>query len=369
MKRWIGLASAMLKSNFARLAHPMKLTFILTYRCNTHCEMCNIWKRSSKGQMTADEVETFFSKNRGFRWINLSGGEIWLRDDLLDLIRSMFRHSPGLFLLDFPTTGQTPERIEGGVREILTLAPRRLLITVSLDGPPEVHDRIRNKSGAFDRCVETFERLRAIRPAGPMRAYFGTTLSRYNQGRLADTLAAVRERLPWVEPTDFHVNVAQESGHYYQNEGQGVREGIGDVLHGEMESFLGKKPLPLSPVAYLESRYQRLLNRFRETGRSPLPCLALSSSVFIDPFWSVYPCSMFDEKIGNLRENGFDLGAVWRSRKAREVLRVVTEERCPHCWTPCEAYQTILGNMLPWRRIRGVIRKRGESEASDGGDS
>jgi MoaA/NifB/PqqE/SkfB family radical SAM enzyme len=366
MRRWIGLAAAMLRSNFARLSHPLKLTFILTYRCNTKCEMCNIWKRPSRGQMTAEEVETFFSRNPGFRWINLSGGEIWLRDDLLDIVHSIFHHCRGLFLLDFPTTGQTPERIEAGVREIIPLGPKRLLITVSLDGPPDVHDRIRNREGAFDRCVETFERLRAIDPAGPMRVFFGTTLSRYNRGRLADTLAAVRERLPWVVPTDFHVNVAQESGHYYQNEGQGVQEGIEDVLHAEMESFLGRKPLPLNPVAWLENRYQRLLSRFRATGRSPLPCLALSSSVFIDPFWSVYPCSMFDAKIGNLRENGFDLGALWRSEKAKEVLRVIAEERCPHCWTPCEAYQTIVGNVLPLRRLRGAWRRRrGRGESGE----
>jgi hypothetical protein len=70
---------------------------------------------------------------------------------------------------------------------------------------------------------------------------------------------------------------------------------------------------------------------------------------------------MFDEPIGNLRENGFDLGRIWRSRKALEVLRTVEEERCPHCWTPCEAYQTVLGNLLPLRRIRNALSKSRES--------
>jgi MoaA/NifB/PqqE/SkfB family radical SAM enzyme len=330
----------------------MKLTFILTYNCNTRCKMCNIWQRPSKGQMTPEEVETFFRKNPRFRWVNLSGGEIWLRPDLLELVGSLFRHCRDLFLLDFPTTGQLPARTEKGVREIIAMKPERLLVTCSLDGPPEVHDDIRRTPKAFDRCVETFERLRAIRPAGPMRAFFGMTLSKFNQGRLADTLAAVRERLPWVEPQDFHVNVAQESGHYYQNEGFDVREGIDDALEREISDFLGKKALPLNPVAFLEYRYQSLVKRFRDTGKSPLPCMALSSSLFIDPFWNVYPCSMFDAKIGNLRENGFDLGAIWSSARTREVRREIEDEKCPHCWTPCEAYQTILGNLVPGRKLR-----------------
>jgi radical SAM protein with 4Fe4S-binding SPASM domain len=137
-----------------------------------------------------------------------------------------------------------------------------------------------------------------------------------------------------------------------------VREGIDEALDREIEAFVGKKPLPLHPVAFLEHRYQTLVRRFRRTGRSPLPCMALSSSVFIDPFWTVFPCSMFEEPVGNLRENGFDLGAIWNSPKARRTLRTVEEEKCPHCWTPCEAYQTVLGNLTPWRRIRNALRGR-----------
>ena len=350
MRRWYQLAKNVVKSNFGRLDHPMKLTFILTYNCNTRCQMCNIWARDSRGQMTVEEVERFFAKNPRFNWVNLSGGEIFLRKDLMEIVRSLFRHSRDLFLLDFPTTGQTPEKIENAAREIIGLKPKRLLVTVSLDGPPEVHDQIRRTKGAFDRCLETFERLRSIKPSGPLRAFFGVTLSRFNQGRLADIHAAVRERIPWIEPSDFHVNVAQESGHYYQNEGFAVREGIDEALDREIREFVGKKPLPITPVAYLEHRYQTLVKRFRETGRSPLPCKALASSVFIDPFWKVYPCSMFDAPIGDLRDVDFDLGKIWHSERALAVRREVEEEKCPHCWTPCEAYQTILGNLLPRRR-------------------
>jgi radical SAM protein with 4Fe4S-binding SPASM domain len=90
--------------------------------------------------------------------------------------------------------------------------------------------------------------------------------------------------------------------------------------------------------------------------------MALSSSIFIDPFWTVYPCSMFDEPIGNLRENGFDLGEIWNSKKSLEVLREIEEERCPHCWTPCEAYQTVLGNLTPWRSMRNALRRRRASD-------
>ena len=151
------------------------------------------------------------------------------------------------------------------------------------------------------------------------------------------------------------MNLAQESAHYYENQGMGMP--TEEQALKDMDEFLRRKGLPLHPVAWLEHRYQSLLRRFYRTGRSPLPCKALASSVFIDPFWTVYPCSMFDEPIGNLRENGFDLGAIWNSRKARQVLRTIEDEKCPHCWTPCEAYQTVLGNLVPWRAVRNRLRR------------
>jgi len=59
----------------------------------------------------------------------------------------------------------------------------------------------------------------------------------------------------------------------------------------------------------------------------------------------LYPCSIWDEQIGNLRENGFDLRAMWEGSRRKELRQDVIEERCAHCWTPCEAYPTILGNL------------------------
>src|SRR5262249_30275222 len=76
-----------------------------------------------------------------------------------------------------------------------------------------------------------------------------------------------------------------------------------------------------------------------------LPCTALSSSCFIDAYWNLYACSIWSEMVGNLRENAFDLRSLWESDRRRELRNDVVEEQCSHCWTPCEAYPTILGNL------------------------
>jgi radical SAM protein with 4Fe4S-binding SPASM domain len=76
-----------------------------------------------------------------------------------------------------------------------------------------------------------------------------------------------------------------------------------------------------------------------------LPCTALSSSCFVDAHWNVYACSIWGERVGNLRAEGFDLNAMWQGERRRALRAQVVEEQCTHCWTPCEAYPTILGNL------------------------
>jgi radical SAM protein with 4Fe4S-binding SPASM domain len=98
-------------------------------------------------------------------------------------------------------------------------------------------------------------------------------------------------------------------------------------------------------VKFLEDRYQALVANYYDTGKSPLPCTALSSSCFIDAYWNLFACSIWSEQVGNLRANGFDLSDLWDGSRRRELREAVVAQRCSHCWTPCEAYPTILGNL------------------------
>jgi radical SAM protein with 4Fe4S-binding SPASM domain len=110
-------------------------------------------------------------------------------------------------------------------------------------------------------------------------------------------------------------------------------------------------------VGFLENRYQGLVASYYETGKSPLPCTALSSSCFVDAYWNLFACSIWDAKIGNLRESNFDLGALWETETRKKRRQDVADENCPHCWTPCEAYPTLLGNLG-----RAAVAKTGPSK-------
>ena len=65
----------------------------------------------------------------------------------------------------------------------------------------------------------------------------------------------------------------------------------------------------------------------------------------MDPTGNVHPCSMWDRPLGNIRDHDYDLGKIWNAPASLEAVREIREKRCPHCWTPCEAYQSLLGNL------------------------
>ena len=145
--------------------------------------------------------------------------------------------------------------------------------------------------------------------------------------------------MPGLPDDTFHLNLGMESGHYYRNEGAGTRPpaAVLDTLRAEARGGI-------DPVSLLERAYQSRVEQFLKTGRSPVPCAALRASVFVDAQGVVYPCSIYSRPLGRLRECDYSLGRVLGLDESRAAREAVIEDRCPGCWTPCEAYQSLFAH-------------------------
>lgn len=342
----IGLTKNILVSNVSELKNPYKITHILTYRCQFKCTMCNIWERKPSQELTAGQIAEFYKRSSGLSWINLSGGEIFLRADLLEIIRAIDKYCRSAYLLNFPTNGYQTEVIVDTVREIISSSSfPRVMVTVSLDGPPELHDRIRNMPGSWDRAVETYERLRMLKNAR-FNVYFGMTLQNANAQAFEETVLSVRQRIGHIQYRDFHVNVLHTSGHYYGNaDCCGLRDE--QQVINELKRIRKLRGAGLfDPVGFLESQYQKMAIQYLMNKKIPVKCQALAASFFMDPAGLVYPCSVFDDPVGNIKDFGFDLHTLWNSFQRSSARQEIRKGNCPHCWTPCEAYQNILGNLM-----------------------
>jgi radical SAM protein with 4Fe4S-binding SPASM domain len=333
-------------SNF-NLSKPYKLTFAVTYKCNYRCLHCNIWKKKPKNELTLDEISEFSKKYPYFKWFNLTGGEPFLRRDFVDIIKALKGNSADFIIFNMITNGFNPNYIYEKSKEIVELKIPRTIIGVSLDGYKELHEKIRGIKGSFGKAIETFLLLRNLsKESRNFRTYFGYTISPWNVGNFLKTYFKVKSIVEDLSLDDFHINVYHVSPHYYSNINIKFFGWKEDVQR-EVELISSLKPyIKTNPVNFLDNLFLRNLVKFLRTNKSPYSCKALTSSVFIDSVGDVYPCSIWNVRLGNLREANYDLEKILKNKETRKLRVLIRKLKCPNCWTACEAYQTILGNIL-----------------------
>lgn len=340
---YFNLARNIVASNFKRLEFPYKLTFATTYWCNYKCKTCNIWQKSPVNELKLQEIEKFFQKSNRFSWIDLTGGEVFLRKDFLGIVEAVLTHCKDLVLLHFPTNGYLTDKIVTTAQKIMAREPRRFIITVSMDGDETVNDEVRGIDGGWRRQIDTFKQLHDI-PG--VRVVLGMTLSKHNADHFETAFQAAKKECPWLQYEDFHVNIAHVSGHYYSNAEQDPYGGKQETLISEVNKYIKHRGIPTNPVAFLEREYLKRVERYVREGKTPVRCHSLKSSCFLDPFGMVFPCGMYSRPMGSIRDTEYDLLPIWNSEKTAAVQKEIWDYKCPQCWTPCEAYQSILGSIL-----------------------
>jgi radical SAM protein with 4Fe4S-binding SPASM domain len=122
------------------------------------------------------------------------------------------------------------------------------------------------------------------------------------------------------------------------------------AARAEMSRYRQQRGSTRSPRQWLENSYLQSLDEFLLTRRTPMPCHALRASCFIDPWGVVYPCITYSRPVGRLRDTGMRLDPIWNAPETAQVQGEIWKGECPQCWTACEAYQSILGNVLAVRR-------------------
>lgn len=344
----IKLLKDVILSNFNLNKYPYKLTFAITYMCNYKCKHCSIWKRKPSNELSLDEIELFVKNYNHFKWFNLTGGEPFLRKDLIDIVQTLKENSKTPLLFNTTTNGFNPDLIYSKVEEMLSLRIPLTVVVVSLDGYKQLHEYVRGVKGSFNNALKTFELLKELMKENKrFKTFLGYTVNPLNIGQFKRTFIEVKKRMKVVSLRDFHFNIYHTSTHYYgnlnmSNEFDEYREKLLDELK-LINSF--KKINPLNLISFLEKGYVKLAMKYVKNNKTPLPCKAIQSSIFIDPMGNVFPCTIFEYKLGNLRNFEYDLKKILNQKKTMEKKRLVKLLRCPNCWTPCEAYQSILGNM------------------------
>lgn len=309
-------------------------TVIVTYRCNARCTMCNRYKAPSKPDEEIS-IETI-KKLPKMYFTNITGGEPFIREDLPDIVRELYKKSDRIVI---STNGFFTDRIIKLCEEFPNVG-----IRISIEGLEETNNKIRGLDDGFNRGYSTLKKLVEMKHPD---VGFGMTVQDTN----AKDLVALYDL-----SNELNMEFATASLHnsFYFVEAKNI---IKDrmMVAKEFEKLVNKLLESNSPKKWFRAYFNHGLINYIFGQKRLLPCDMAFDTFFIDPYGDVMPCNGTKEKqvMGNLNNQTWD--ELWNSKQAEEVRNTVR-----HCDRQC----WMIGSVSPamhkyiWKPAWWVIRHK-----------
>ncbi len=133
---------------------PLRYFFELTHLCNLNCPYCYVGENRKKEELTTDEWFSVINQIPFYSFITLVGGEPLIREDFCEILEYASRKV--LRKVNVVTNGVLiDEKIISSF-----IKSKMLLLSVSLDGWNENHDKNRSKIGIFKKITENLDELK-----------------------------------------------------------------------------------------------------------------------------------------------------------------------------------------------------------------
>jgi MoaA/NifB/PqqE/SkfB family radical SAM enzyme len=282
----------------ASAAHvPLSVMFEVTHRCNLGCVHCYLTEgpvgrpRPNREELTLEEIQRVLGElaAAGTLFLTLSGGEVFLRRDALDIVATA--RELGFSVTVFTTgTLLTPDK----ARELAALHPLSVEISV-YSARAEVHDTVTRIPGSHARSLTA---LRLLREHG-VTILIKTPLMAITSGEYRD-LMALAESLgagcgfdPMLVP---------------RRDGDRTPLALGASAR-DLREFFGDPVLArewAQPVPCVPERGDELCGSARRT------CM-------ISPYGEVFACAVHPLPAGTLRERSFD--EIWNHAPLLQAIR------------------------------------------------
>jgi len=309
--------------------------------------MCDIWKDNKNlKQLTEQDVRGLLTalKQYGTQQVVMSGGEALLNGNFFKLCEILRQENINVTLL---STGLL---LKKHTHQLLELVNE---IIVSLDGNEEMHDRIRNIPGAYQKLKEGIQSLKEIKPDYKLTAR--TVIHRLNFRVWPDIIRCAHElgidqisflpadvssqafnrHTPWDEPRQGEILIAQrELPELKAKTDEIIKQYATDIQNG----FIAESQDKLQKIySYYAAFY----------GLNPFPykkCNAPWVSTVIEADGNVRPC-FFHKVIGNIQKNSLE--DILNSKEAIEFRKTLDMDKDSTC-AKCVCYL----NLTPTTSVR-----------------
>ena len=339
MNRVLSFLPTVWRTHRRKVTQPRFLTYTVTFSCNARCIMCDSWRKPSPNDLSLQEIENIFHQLPQMDAVRLTGGEPFVRRDMLE-IAHLTQEKLRPLILHVTTNGFLTDRIVKFCEERKQDVPLSLL--VSVDGMEDKHNAVRGHDKAWDFIVKTLETLAPRQKELRMNLAVNQTIvdaeGVEHYKRLRDFLKPLGIRNNVVMAYDVsatynleeEIDVAPTQIGEFATFGEFTPEHLKE-LFDEIEKDLPSYRL-LDRIAkkyYLLGIRNRLLG---DVGAPNPKCVALNSHLRLFPDGRVPTCQFNTTAVGNLRDEKFaDLWAKVNVEKQREWV-----SKCPGCWAECE---------------------------------
>ncbi len=333
---YLNIAKAIVNNKAGRVQLPDMCTFIVTWRCNLRCFMCDVWKKTDHDDMTLDEIRAVFQQIPHLDSLRITGGEPFLRRDLADITRVILEET-NPSVVHVTTAGVLTDRI---LEYAQAIGSPRLHVKLSIDAVGARHDEIRGVHGVYEKAMRTLRGLVDLRAKVGFYVGVNQTITDRNWDQI-EPLRAEMTRL------GVSVHYAIATDHYTLYRLNTAKEkDVPDMKSVSLSDFTpqqlqhifsqldrrdGIRDIP----EWLVQRYylRGLKNRLLHNVEKPKPrCIELHNHMRLMPNGDVVTCVYYPTVVGNLRAQS--LQQVWShetTRQQREIVR-----NCPGCWAGCE---------------------------------
>ncbi|NVN91134.1 MAG: radical SAM protein [Desulfuromonadales bacterium] len=296
----------------------MEACIIVTYRCNAKCHMCNTWQFPTK---PAEEItaETVDKLPTGLDFINITGGEPFLRQDLDKIIEIALKKTKRLVI---SSNGYFTERMVALGRKFPQIGVR-----ISIEGLPAANDKLRGIRDGFDHGLRSLIELKNL---GIKDLGFGMTVSDANAKdmielyRLADSMGL-----------EF-ATASTHNSYYFHKLDNTFHDP--EMIAGEFEKISCELLKTNRPKNWFRAYFNHGMANYVRGGRRLLPCEVGTDMFFVDPWGRIMPCNGMDceMSMGDLTKQSFD--EIWNSEQAKSVRETV---QC------CEKSCWMIGSVAP----------------------
>ena len=254
---------------------PTDASIILTYRCPMQCKMCNIWKNPTdiKEEIKPEDLQCLPK----LKFINLTGGEPFVREDLEEIVRVCYTKSPRIVI---STSGWYEDRVIALAKKFPNIG-----IRISIEGLSEKNDELRGRNGGFDKGLRTLLRLKEM---GLKDIGFGCTVSNNNSSDMLSLYQLSKSLGMEFATASFH------NSYYFHKEDNVVTNK--DEVCDNFKTLIEWQLKENHPKSWFRAYFNMGLINYIEGNRRMLPCEAGTVNFFIDPWGEVYPCNGMEDK-------------------------------------------------------------------------